>query len=121
MEMAELKYVIETELKNNHVGHEKKAEKWEFVEKIFGVQIPEAERNNLNKYERRARMAMSELRQAGVLICSDTAGGYWLADSLDDALGVANDFRSRAKDLLLTARQLRQRARATFGGQLRLM
>jgi len=119
--VEELKPVIESELRLWHRGREKRAEKWAFVEKVCGVIIPEVERNNNNPYERRVRMAMSELRKADVLICSDPKGGYWMADSLEDALSISEDFRNRARDLLLTSRKLRQEARREFGGQLRLI
>lgn len=116
----ELKSAIETELKTWHRGHEKRAEKWQLVERVCRVIIPEHERNNNNPHERRVRMAISQMRKAGRLICSDTAGGYWWANSIDDVLSVSDGLRSRAKDLLKTARQLRAEAMREFGGQQRM-
>ena len=117
----ELKPVIEYELKTWHRGQERRAEKWAFVEKLFGVEIPPAERNNNNPYERRMRETISEMRKAGMLICSDTkGGGYWWAASINDVVEMSNALRDRAKDLLVTARELRAEGLREFGGQTRM-
>lgn len=116
-----LKPIIKIELETWHRGRERRAEKWALVEKVCQVSIPEDERNNNNPFERRVREAMSELRKEHVLICSDTKGGYWVADCLEDVLAVAEDLRKRARDLLVSARELRAEAKREFGGQLRLI
>ena len=119
--VEELKPIIEQELRLFHYGKQHRAEKWDFVQKVCGVIIPERERNNNNSFERRVRQAMSELRKAKVLVCSDPKGGYWMAANLEEALSVSEEFRSRARDMLMTARELREEARREFGRQLRLM
>lgn len=120
MTVEDLKPVIVLKLKAHHAGSAHRAEKWEFVEAVCGVTIAESERNNNNLFERRVRAAISELRKEGALICSDTTGGYWWAESLEDVMGMSDSLRDRAKDLLKTARQLRAQARREFGGQMRM-
>jgi hypothetical protein len=117
-----LKPVIELELASWHRGQAARAEKWAFVEKVCQVSIPATERNNNNPYERRVRQAISEMRKDGKLICSDTkdGGGYWWAASIDDVLTMASSLRERARDLLVTAKQLRAEGVREFGGQLRM-
>ena len=116
----ELKPEIEAILRTSHKGHEKRAERWELAEKLFGESIPAAKRTNNNALERRMRAAISALRKGGSLICSDTNGGYWWAASIDDVLAMSGDLRHRARDLLVTARQLRAEALREFGGQQRM-
>ncbi|CAK0760064.1 conserved hypothetical protein [Gammaproteobacteria bacterium] len=118
--VEELKPVIELELLARHRGQGRRVEKWLFVETVCRVSIPEAERNNNNVYERRVRQAISEMRKDGKLICSDTAGGYWWATSIEDVLVMSKGLRDRAKDLLVTARRLRVEGKQQFGGQLRM-
>lgn len=116
--VEELKPIIEIELRTWHRGQERRAEKWALVEKLFRFAIPAHERNNNNPYERRMRLAIAELRKEGKLICSDTGeGGYWWAASIDDVLAISEGLRSRAKDLLRTAKQLRAEGLREFGGQ----
>ena len=70
---------------------------------------------------REMRAIIAEMRLRGALICSTggRGGGYWLADSLDDVLDFTNrELRSRALNLLVTARAMRREARRQFGGQM---
>lgn len=120
LSVEDLSPVIEAKLKTWHRGKEQRAEKWELVQALFGVVIPAHERNNNNPFERRMRAAISEMRKAGKLICSDTDGGYWWAASIDDVIDMSDDLRHRAKDLLQTARQLRTEGLHEFGGQQKM-
>ena len=70
---------------------------------------------------REMRAVIAEMRLRGALICSTggRGGGYWLADNLDDVLDFTNrELRSRALNLLVTARAMRREARRQFGGQM---
>lgn len=116
----ELKPIVLVELRTWHRGQANRAEKWALVEKVCGVSIPVTKRTNNNLYDRKVRLAISELRKEGALICSDTDGGYWWAASIEDVLSVSESLRGRAKDLLRTARQMRVEALREFGGQQRL-
>lgn len=118
--IEQLKPEIEAILQTAHRGHEQRAERWALAESLFGVAIPAEKRTNNNPLERRMRAAISELRKHGSLICSDTNGGYWWAASIDDVLSMSADLRHRAKDLLVTARQLRAEGMREFGGQQRM-
>lgn len=113
--VEELKPIIEIELRTWHRGQGSRAEK------LCGFAIPAHERNNNNPYERRMRLAIAELRKEGKLICSDTGeGGYWWAASIDDVLALSEAFRNRAKDLLMTAKQMRAEGLREFGGQQKM-
>lgn len=116
-----LKPVVAELLKNFHRGHARRAEKWSLVERACNVTIPDAERTSNNMFERRAREAIELLRNEGGLVCSDSSGGYWWAQSIEDVLAVSDGLRRRARSLLRTARNLRRAAVHEFGGQMRLV
>jgi len=115
-----LKPVVVELLKSFHRGKERRAEKWKLVELACAVKIPEQERTNNNMYERRVREAVEMLRNEGALICSDSGGGYWWAQSIEDVLAVSDGLRRRARSLLRTARSLRRNGLHEFGGQMRM-
>ena len=103
-----------------HRGRYNRAEKWRLVETVFAVQIPQAQRNPNTPYDRQFREAVSHMRHNGLLIGSDSKGGYWLMEDIDEVLDVAGQFRRRAKDLLHSASKLESTGRSVFGGQRRL-
>jgi hypothetical protein len=105
----------------SHRGSSRRAEKWQLVERIFRVQIPSAERNANNPYDRQFRQAVSTLRHNGLLIGSDARGGYWLMEDFEEVLAVADQFRGRAMDLLHSANKLESTGRALFACQRRLL
>jgi len=105
----------------SHRGRANRAEKWQLVERIFRVQIPGGERNANNPYDRQFREAVSTLRHNGLLIGSDSRGGYWLMEDFEEVLAVADQFRHRAMDLLHSASKLESTGRALFGCQRRLL
>ena len=106
---------------SNHQGRRNRAEKWMLIETVFCVQIPKAERNPNNYYDRQFRSAISTMRHNGLLVGSDSAGGYWLLEGIDEVLDVADQFRRRAKDLLHSASKLESTGRSVFGSQRRLL
>ena len=105
---------------SSHRGRFNRIGKWRLVETVFMLHIPQAKRNANNPFERKMREAISHMRHNGVLIGSDTRGGYWLMEELDEVLAVAGQFRQRAKDLLHSASKLESTGRSVFGGQRRL-
>jgi hypothetical protein len=105
---------------SQHRGRSNRAEKWQLVERIFRVQIPAEERNANNPYDRQFRRAVSTLRHNGLLIGSDSRGGYWLMEDIAEVLAVADQFRHRAHDLLHSASKLESTGRALYSIQMRL-
>jgi len=71
--------------------------------------------------DREMRAAIQELRDQGHLICSSSgAGGYWLADSMNEAQEMYDDYHGRAMSCLVTAKKIMESAQREFGGQLEL-
>ena len=71
--------------------------------------------------DREMRAAIQELREQGHLICSNSgAGGYWLADNLNEAQEMYDDYHGRAMSCLVTAKKIIESAQMEFGGQLEL-
>lgn len=65
---------------SRHVGKENRIERWDLVEKVFGVRVPEFERNDGHSLDRDIRNSVSRLRVQGHLICDLGDGqGRWLA------------------------------------------
>lgn len=83
-------------------------------------QSPQDQRNANNPHERKVRMAIAEMRKDGEPVCSDSGGGYWWAESLEEVEAVTAELEGRAKDLLETASVMRKRALEAFGAQARL-
>ena len=121
MDLSQVKRRVLEELSMWHRGRDKRANKWELIEKVFSVTIPEDQRNQNNHYDRQYRLAVGELRNEGELICTDSAGGPWYAESIDDAFTTVLELEGRAKDLFDTARKLKESALRLFGGQGRLL
>lgn len=70
--------------------------------------------------DRRIRNIIRELRRNGALICSTggTQGGYWIPTSLKEVMVfIAKELVSRAMDLLVTAKRMKDAAVRKFGGQ----
>jgi hypothetical protein len=63
-----------------HHGEENAVNRWELVEKVFHVQVPEDERNDDNLLDRDIRYAVSRLRKRGELIgdLGNGAGRYMI-------------------------------------------
>lgn len=70
---------------------------------------------------REVRQAVHNLRAEGQPICSSGAGFFWPASLQDVMRCVDLEFRSLARNELLTARRLRDAGRRLFGGQWRLL
>jgi hypothetical protein len=51
-----------------HVGEGNAINRWELVEKVFGIHMPEHERNDDNPLDREVRYAVGRLRKKGHLI-----------------------------------------------------
>jgi hypothetical protein len=71
--------------------------------------------------DRQLRLAIYQLRNDGVLICSrgGFGGGYWMAKDLDDLLTfIERELKSRAYDMLRTAKRLESAGIHKFGQQL---
>jgi len=119
-DLEPLKRVLRLHLQAYHRGRTNRADKWTLVERACGVKIPEGQRNANNPHERKVPMAIAEMRKDGEPVCSDSGGGYWWAESLEEVEAVTAELEGRAKDLLETANVMRKRALETFGAQARL-
>jgi len=120
MDRTQIKAHILLLLKCRHFGHDCLINKWDMVQDIFGSDATQ-DRTYNNTNERRMRLAIAELRKAGYPICSDSAGGYWYAGTLDEVLAAAGELEARAKDLFETAEAMKQKARLEFGPQMKLI
>ena len=68
-----------------HIGKQNAADRWELVEKIYGVAVPQSERNDDNLFDREIRYAVGRLRLKGHLICDlGNGNGRWLAANEDE-------------------------------------
>lgn len=102
---AALPHLIET-LLADHVGEQAALPTSELLARVRerGVQVD----------ERQIRSAVRELRRFDMLICSSQSG-YFLPANLGEVLAFLDrEIRSRAYDMLETARKLESAARAHF-------
>lgn len=119
-DLEPIKRYLRMHLRTNHAGRAHRADKWTLVERVFGAAIPDGQRNANNPHERKVRMAIAEMRKDGEPVCSDSSGGYWWAESLEEVEAVTAELEGRAKDLLETASVMRKRAIEAFGAQPQL-
>lgn len=119
-DLEPIKRYLRMYLRANHTGRMRRADKWTLVERVLGAPIPQDQRNANNPHERKVRLAIAEMRKDGEPVCSDSGGGYWWAESLEEVEAVAAELEGRAKDLLETANVMRKRALEAFGAQARL-
>lgn len=66
------------------------------------------------------RALVHDARMQHEIICSN-AKGYYMATCLEEAKAFAERLRDPSRDMMHTARVVRQSAVAKFGGQLRMM
>lgn len=70
---------------SKHVGKNNRIERWTLVERVFGVHVPEFERNDANRMDRDIRHSVRRLRNKGHLICDmGEGGGRWLAETKEE-------------------------------------
>lgn len=119
-DLEPIKRYLRMRLQAYHRGRMRRADKWTLVERVCGKQISVDQRNANNPHERKVRMAIAEMRKDGEPICSDSGGGYWWAESLEEVEAVTAELEGRAKDLMETASVMRRRAIEAFGAQARL-
>lgn len=63
--------------------------------------------NQLQLSDRTVRQLISELRNQGIPICSNSrTGGYWIAKDKDEIQQTINEYRHRAFNMLITARKI---------------
>ena len=95
-----------------HIGNDNAISRKKLLKKIPGLS------------DRQMRIAIYQLRNDGVLICSrgGHGGGYWMAKDLDDVQSFINtELRSRAYDMLKTAQRMEHSAIAQFGSQIQFI
>jgi len=71
--------------------------------------------------DRELRLVINHLRTDGVLICSrgGHGGGYWMAENLNDLTTfIEKELKSRAYDMLRTAKRMESAGIHKFGLQL---
>lgn len=117
----DIKQLIHFHLISYHQGQAKRVDRWTLTETVTGQPIPASERNNNHAGQRLVRMAISDLRKEGELICSDSSGGYWYAATQAEALSTCDEIESQIRGMAETLAALKNNARARFGGQLRMM
>lgn len=65
-----------------HQGKAQRIDRWDLVEQVFDVIVPEIERNDGNPLDREIRYAVQRLRKDGHLICDmGDGGGRWMANT----------------------------------------
>jgi len=92
------------------------------TQRIVNMRFDRLDQRLVTPTERTIRIAIRNLRRAGALIVSSSAGaGYWRAESMDEIREFTkNEFRDRALDMMVTARNMRRSAFAVFGRQIGL-
>lgn len=92
------------------------------TQRIVNMRLDHTDQGIVVPTERALRIAIRNLRRAGALIVSSSVGGgYWRAESMDEIREFTkNEFRDRALDMLVTARNMRRSAYAVFGRQFGL-
>jgi hypothetical protein len=70
---------------------------------------------NTKNLGRKIRVAVHELRNQGVLICSSSSGaGYWMAANYSEAAEFFGEMKGRGTDIMKTARIMEQAADKQF-------
>jgi len=93
-----------------HVGRENAITKRELENQVrasLGVKT--------KSLPRKIRVAVHELRNNGMLICSSSSGsGYWIAEDYGEAAEFIGEMKGRGSDILNTARRMEQNAESKF-------
>ena len=92
-----------------HVGNDSAISRKKLLKQISGLN------------DRQMRIAIYQLRNDGVLICSrgGRGGGYWMAENAAELLEfVERELKSRAYDMLRTAKHMENACDRKFGLQL---
>ena len=67
------------------MGHDAAISRWQLVEAVFGVVIPESLRTNGNTLDRQVRESISRWRDQGQHICNVGDGnGYYMANTREE-------------------------------------
>jgi hypothetical protein len=70
---------------------------------------------NTKNLRRKIRVAVHELRNSGLLICSTSSGaGYWIAANYSEAAECFGEMLGRGTDILKTARKMEDAANKQF-------
>ena len=104
----------------DRVGHEYRMSRISLVNKVQLLWYWKVSKKDRAPGERKIRNMVRELRREGALICSTggTKGGYWIPETLPEVLYfIATELISRAMDLLVTAKRMKDAAFRKFGGQ----
>jgi len=110
---GKLKAILEA-----HRGHARAIGMGELYYEVFG----EPWSNRIND-TRRLRTLVSELRDEGMPICSDSKsrrGGYYLADSLEEIDREIEKLKESGLKVLKRMSTLRKAARRLYGGQMKI-
>ena len=101
-------------------GKANKIGRREMILDIFGVKLLEDEDLANSTLDRWIRDAIAELQKSYPILASSGYGGYWYADSIEDAAEYAGEIRSRAEKLYQKAREIERVAVLEFGPQMKL-
>ena len=102
------------------VGHEYRKTRTSLVDKVQLKWYWKVSKTDRPPSDRKIRNTVRDLRREGALICSTGGikGGYWIPESLLEVLYfIATELISRAMDLLVTAKRMKDAAFRKFGGQ----
>ena len=104
----------------DRVGHEYRMTRTSLLDKVQLLWYWRVSKVDRPPGDRKVRNTVRELRREGALICSTggTKGGYWIPESLLEVLYfIATELISRAMDLLVTAKRMKDAAIRKLGGQ----
>lgn len=98
-----------------HEGKRNRIERWELVERVFGVAVTANEQNDDNLLDRDIRYAVGRLRARGYLICDLGDGaGRWMASTEAEFWEFYSYYVKPIKARAEVARALKKAARERF-------
>ena len=107
-----------------HVGADSRITRDELCRRIFGEVYMQSLKDNPNVsdnlFDRAVRDAISLIRDDELICSSSSKSGYWKAKNMEDALGIAYEYESRARAEEDKARKIKRRAAEFFGPQIEL-
>ena len=97
-------------LRANHRGQGRAVNSADLVLELYGPISPRGA-------DRTIRDAVEKINNAGGLVCSSPASGYWWAASLEDGLPAAQKKLHRAEVQVVNAKRLANNLEMSFGQQ----
>src|SRR5574343_2109759 len=99
-----------------HIGKENRVDRTELVRRAYG--IPPSMIDEYPAFDRRVRESVARLRKNWVILSSSETGGYWLAESIEEAKAFLDEMESRALKELATVSRMRANLARQFSGQM---